>query len=1009
MVTVIRKVIIRGPVLGGEDSQVFDLSFPTWEDVGLQGFGVTGASGPGASDLTALTLDGTHYDITGDRNIDAVLIGAVWDTLAQTFSFPTDGTFYAGYSTGENVNGFSAFNAAQQTAARYGLGLVSQYTDMVFTEITETATTHADHRFANSTDNDVPSAYGNFPSDFFAAGDAWFNLGQPFYSAPQIGNWGQATVMHEIGHTMGLKHGHSDYTAQDLAADLHVAGPRFGTRALEASVDGQPYSLMTYRGAIGQAGTPFEGDQFNQPQTYMLYDIAALQFLYGANYNTNSGNSVYTFSTTTGEMFINGIGQGVPSANIVFRTVWDGNGIDTDDLGNYTTPLSLDLNPGGWLIFDTDAASGFFQRADNQPLTDPGSHWAPGNVANALLVNDDARSLIENAIGGSAADQIFGNRIGNILDGRGANDTIDGRDGSDTAVYGGARSQYLTTDLGGGSVRIQDLRSGTPDGTDTDSNVEFFQFANGTYTLAEVINQPPVLSPDAGSPHALTELAGTTDSGIADTASGSLSFTDEASDTHTASDVLQSAAWSGGAIVPAATLTALSSAMSTSIAIDGSPGSLDWQFSLADRNVDFLAVGETLQAVYDVTVADQLANSSTVPVTIVFTGTNDVPTVIGASSVLVGSIAELPGVTGSLATDSTSGVVAFADVDLNDRPTATIGTQTVTWQDATHDYTTELSASQIADFKAALQIAAQAGNTNNGSIDWTYDIVDNLLDFVAVGESITVSSKVTIDDDNGGTVSPDVVVTLVGANDAPVAVADSNGTAKHATIVVSAGGGVLSNDFDPDVHDNDDLFVSQVDGSTANVGVAIGGTYGALTLNADGSYSYAAFKGGLPPKIVAQDTFDYTVADGHGGTDTSTLSIVVFNPGAHYQSGIDTTLVGGNGPDVLDGSYGGDLLLGGNGPDVLIGGDDDTLTGGNGPDTFLFRPEFGTNLITDFDVRIDAIQFDASLFANAADILAHTTDTAGGAVITDAAGDTVTLAGVAFASLAAHSDVFQLA
>jgi VCBS repeat-containing protein len=396
-------------------------------------------------------------------------------------------------------------------------------------------------------------------------------------------------------------------------------------------------------------------------------------------------------------------------------------------------------------------------------------------------------------------------------------------------------------------------------------------------------------------------------------------------------------------------------------------------------------------------------------VTIEFTGTNDAPRVVGGSSVLTGSIVELPLVTGSPATDSASGVIAFADVDLNDRPTATIGTQSVTWQDATHDYTSELSASQIAGFRAALTIAAEVGNTNNGSIDWTYDIVDSELDFLAVGESITITSQVTIDDHNGGTVSPDVVVTLVGSNDAPVAIADSNGTAKNSTLSVSAAAGVLSNDFDPDVHDNDDLFVSQVEGSAANVGVAIAGTYGKLTLNADGSYSYAADKGNLPPKVVAQDTFDYTLSDGHGGTDTTTLSIVVFNPGAQYQSGIDTTLVGGNGPDVLDGSYGGDTLLGGNGPDVLIGGPGDTLTGGNGPDTFLFRPDFGTSTVVDFDVHTDAIQFDASMFANTADILAHTTDSAAGALITSAAGDTLTLTGVTAASLAAHPGVFMLA
>ena len=55
------------------------------------------------------------------------------------------------------------------------------------------------------------------------------------------------------------------------------------------------------------------------------------------NFNSNAGNTVYTFSTTTGEMFIDGVGQGTPQANRIFRTIWDGNGVDTYELSRLTT------------------------------------------------------------------------------------------------------------------------------------------------------------------------------------------------------------------------------------------------------------------------------------------------------------------------------------------------------------------------------------------------------------------------------------------------------------------------------------------------------------------------------------------------------------------------------------------------------------------------------------------------------------------------------------------------
>jgi hypothetical protein len=84
------------------------------------------------------------------------------------------------------------------------------------------------------------------------------------------------------------------------------------------------------------------------------------------------------------------------------------------------------------------------------------------------------------------------------------------------------------------------------------------------------------------------------------------------------------------------------------------------------------------------------------------------------------------------------------------------------------------------------------------------------------------------------------------------------------------------------------------------------------------------------------------------------------------------------------------------------------MTGGNGPDTFLFRPDFGANTITDFDFHNDAIQLDKSIFSSVADLLSHTTDTAGGALITDTHGDSITLAHVTLAQLQTHQNDLYL-
>jgi Ca2+-binding RTX toxin-like protein len=112
--------------------------------------------------------------------------------------------------------------------------------------------------------------------------------------------------------------------------------------------------------------------------------------------------------------------------------------------------------------------------------------------------------------------------------------------------------------------------------------------------------------------------------------------------------------------------------------------------------------------------------------------------------------------------------------------------------------------------------------------------------------------------------------------------------------------------------------------------------------------------------------FKYTVSDGHGGLSTTTLSIAAFDRGTTYLSGENTTLIAGKGPYVLDGSAGGDTLIAGKSGNVLIGGPNDTLIAGKGDDTFLFRPNFGTNAITNFNVHEDTLQFDHNIFCKRA-------------------------------------------
>lgn len=168
---------------------------------------------------------------------------------------------------------------------------------------------------------------------------------------------------------------------------------------------------------------------------------------------------------------------------------------------------------------------------------------------------------------------------------------------------------------------------------------------------------------------------------------------------------------------------------------------------------------------------------------------------------------------------------------------------------------------------------------SNGGADVTFTPGTD-FDDLAIGESETVNFTYTTD--TGPTET--VTVTVEGRNDAPVAVNDTGAVNEDATLVVNAANGVIETN-DTDADGTDVLEVSAIrtgpEGGTgvgALVGNPLVGTYGTLTLNADGSYNYAADQDAADPLAVgvaATDTFTYEISDGNGGGDTAELVITI--------------------------------------------------------------------------------------------------------------------------------------
>ncbi len=117
--------------------------------------------------------------------------------------------------------------------------------------------------------------------------------------------------------------------------------------------------------------------------------------------------------------------------------------------------------------------------------------------------------------------------------------------------------------------------------------------------------------------------------------------------------------------------------------------------------------------------------------------------------------------------DHAEGVITFADVDLTDRPTVTAPFTGYVYTAVNGSL--DLDAAQLAAVAVALTLTPSPGNGHNGSVAWSYDVPDNVFDFIAVGETLVLNYTAIVDDRHGGVVSIPLSVTVGvdGTNDVP--------------------------------------------------------------------------------------------------------------------------------------------------------------------------------------------------------------------------------------------------
>ena len=361
------------------------------------------------------------------------------------YAFPQTAPAYLKAGS-DYLNGWAAFTAEEQTAAKQSLNYIAGLLNLSFVQ---TSLTDAPNTLSFANNNQTGSAgYALHPSNSSIGSDVFLNNTTENREAKD-GTYAALTLIHEIGHALGLKH---PFSAADSTGDS--APPPY----LSSSEDVTAWTVMSYTSSAAEYA--FQ---------YSPLDIAALQYLYGPSLTSRTGNDTYTVS------------------NAAANFVWDGAGTDLLDGSALTQPATLYLTPGYW---------GYLGTAPAATITAPGQ------------VTVNFGSSIENLKGGSQADRLFGNAGANQMEGGAGDDVLQGWDGSDTLVgglgndtlYGGASSDIGARNSGTDVAVFSGKRSSyqiawsattdaltvssTAEGTDTLWDIEQLQFADTSVQVA---------------------------------------------------------------------------------------------------------------------------------------------------------------------------------------------------------------------------------------------------------------------------------------------------------------------------------------------------------------------------------------------------------------------------------------------------------------------------------------------------------------------------------------------
>lgn len=316
---------------------------------------VTAARG-GQAWLTSYRLDARQNlsplpGKSGDASLDAIVAGgARWwhdegqvatvsntpitDTVKQIQGART--TLHYGflggtesYLSNADRDGFAAMNGGQRQAVVAALDYLSSLINVQFVE--DASRAHIAFGTNRQTDSagyaQYPMAAGLNPSVLMLDNES---AGQATNTAAELADrnsYAWFTLIHELGHAMGLKH----------PGNYNAGGGSTPGPYLPKATDHRGTTVMSYRDAAGTMDVSVNGSETGYsysgkaitPATYKTLDIAALQYLYGANTGTQAA------AVTVNDNRQN------------YEAIWAPQGT-TLDASSTTRTNIFDLRPGGY-------------------------------------------------------------------------------------------------------------------------------------------------------------------------------------------------------------------------------------------------------------------------------------------------------------------------------------------------------------------------------------------------------------------------------------------------------------------------------------------------------------------------------------------------------------------------------------------------------------------------------------------------------------------------------------